>query len=84
MSLMGSLADMAGPICDVHFTRASASSRLSRAISEFWPAADELTGRDVSVPLGRFGAAGLRRRGLTNPTLERRRIAFPMAQDKAL
>jgi hypothetical protein len=32
----------------------------------------------------RFRGAGLRRRDLTDPALERRRIALPKAQDKAL
>jgi hypothetical protein len=61
--------------------RASASSRLTRATSDSWLAADELRGRDASVPLGRFGAAGLRRRDLTGPALERPRMAFPEAQE---
>ena len=46
--------------------------------------ADELRGRAASAPLERFGAAGLRRRDLTDPALERRLIAFPKAQDEAL
>src|SRR5262245_9241296 len=37
--------------------------------------ADELTGRAASVPPGRFGAIALRRCGLVDPALERRRIA---------
>ena len=59
--------------------RASASSWLSLAMSDFCPAADELTGR--AVPLGRFSAVGLRRRGLADPALERPRMA--LHQDSA-
>src|SRR5215472_12998784 len=58
-------------------SRASSSSRRSCAISLSWLAADELRGRAASVPLERFGAAGLRRRDLTELALERRRIAHP-------
>jgi len=43
--------------------------------------ADELRGRAASAPLERFGAAGLRRRDLTDPALERPRMAFPEAQE---
>jgi hypothetical protein len=35
------------------------------------------------VPLARFRDAGLRRRDLTDPALERHRIAHPKAQDYA-
>jgi hypothetical protein len=46
--------------------------------------ADELRRRAASLPLGRFGGAGLRRRGLMmEPALERRLIAFPEAQEYA-
>jgi hypothetical protein len=59
---------------------ASISSRRSCAISLSWLAADELRGRAAAVPLGRFGAAALRRRDLTDPALERPLMAFPEAQ----
>ena len=35
----------------------------------------------LQPPLERFGAAGLRRRDLTDPALERPRMAFPEAQE---
>ena len=41
--------------------------------------ADGLRGR--TIPLARFGAAGLRRRDLTEPALERPLMAFPEAQE---
>jgi hypothetical protein len=37
----------------------------------------------LCLHLGRFGAAGLLRRDLTNPALERRLITFPKPQGKA-
>ena len=43
--------------------------------------ADELRCRAASFPLRRFGAALLRRRDLTDPALERPRMAFPEAQE---
>jgi len=60
-------------------SRASFSSLVSRATSDSWLAADEVTGR--VVPLWPF-SAGLHRRGLTEPapTVERRLIAIPKAQ----
>jgi hypothetical protein len=61
----------------VCWLRASASSLLSHAMSDLWSAADELTGR--AVLLGRFSAAGLRRRDLADPALERRFMAPPLA-----
>ena len=60
--------------------RASASSRLTRATSDSCTAANKLRGRAASVPLARFRAAGLRRRDLAEPALERRPMAFPEAQ----
>jgi len=60
------------------------SSLASRAASECGLATAELRGRAALLPLARFRAAGLRRRDLTDPALERRLIAFPKAQDKAL
>ena len=42
---------------------------------------DDLRGRAVAVPLTRFGAAGLRRRDLAEPALERPLMAFPEAQE---
>jgi len=59
----------------------SDSSLASRAALASSPAADEPRGRAVPVPLGRFDAAGLRRRGLAEPALERPFIAFPEAQE---
>src|SRR6516225_3286980 len=58
---------------------ASRSSRVSRATSVSWPEADELLWRTA------FGAFALRLRALASLllALERRRIAFPKAQDKA-
>src|SRR5262249_28748447 len=53
------------------------SSLASRAASDSWLTTDELTGRAASVPPGRFGAIALRRCGLVDPALERRRIAHP-------
>jgi hypothetical protein len=58
----------------VCWLRASASSLVSHAM---WSAADELTGR--AVLLGRVSAAGLRRRDLADPALERRFMAPPLA-----
>jgi hypothetical protein len=63
--------------------RDSESSRLSRAMSDSLPA-DEPRGRVASLPLARFDAADLRLRDLTGPALERRLIALPKAQGKAL
>ena len=65
-------------------SRSSASFRswARRAISDSDSAADELRCRFASVPLARFGAAGLRRRDLTNPALERPLMAFPEAQER--
>ena len=57
----------------------SDSSLASRAAFASSPAADEPRGRAVPIPLGRFGAAGLRRRDLVEPALERRFMAFPEA-----
>ena len=59
----------------------SDSSLASRAAFASSPAADEPRGRAVPIPLGRFGAAGLRRRGLVDPALERPRMA--LHQDSA-
>ena len=61
------------------------SSRVSRATSVSWPAADELRRRTAFGALRRFRATVLRRRVLTGspPALERRLIAFPSAQDEA-
>src|SRR5215467_11139781 len=55
------------------------NSLVSRAASDSWLAADEsrLRGRADLVPPRRFGAAGLRRRGLTDPDSERRLMASP-------
>ena len=57
------------------------SSLASEAASDSWLMADELRGRAALVPPGRFGAAALRRRDLTDPALERPRMAFPEAQE---
>src|SRR5690242_2795275 len=59
----------------------SDSSLASRAAFASSPAADEPRGRAVPILLGRFGAAGLRRRGLVEPALERPFMAFPEAQE---
>src|SRR5262249_32476664 len=60
---------------------ASSRSRASCANSGPWPAAAELRGRAASVPLTRFGVAGVPRRDLADPALERPRMAFPEAQE---
>ena len=57
---------------------ASFSSRVSRAISVFWLEADELLWRRP------FRVFALRLRPTLLFALERRLIAFPKAQDKAL
>ena len=64
---------------------ASLSSRVSRATSVSWPAAEELR-RDATFSASRgFSFAVLRPRALTGPlaALERRLIASPVAQDVA-
>ena len=59
---------------------ASFSSRVSRATSVSWPEADELLWR----PALRVSALRLRALASLLLALERRLIAFPKAQDKAL
>ena len=59
------------------FSSASSRSRASCSVL----AADELRVRAASVAPGRFGAAGLRRRDLAEPALERPRMAFLEAQE---
>jgi hypothetical protein len=56
--------------------------QVSRATSASWIGADEDKALDA---LRRFGVTVLRRRVLTGlpPALDRRRIVFPEAQDKA-
>src|SRR6516225_5635672 len=66
---------------------ASCSSRVRRATSASWPAIiEELRAPTDSGALHRFGVTALWRCGLARspPALERRLIAFPKAQDKAL
>src|SRR5262249_37405798 len=58
----------------VAFSRSSASSRSRRS------RADSLSARTVGT-LRRFGVAAFRRRDLTDPALERPRMAFPEAQE---
>src|SRR5215472_6514856 len=57
----------------------SESSQASRAALASSPAADQRRGR--AVPRGRFGAAGLRRRDLVEPALERPFMAFSDARE---
>jgi hypothetical protein len=65
-------------VCCSNDSDSSLASRVALASS---PAADEPRGRAVPIALGRFGAAGLRRRGLAEPALERPFMAFPEAQE---
>src|SRR6516225_592001 len=64
----------------------SRSSRVSRATSVSWPATEELRAPTDSGALRRFGVTALWRCDLADLplALERRLIAFPKAQDKAL
>jgi hypothetical protein len=63
--------------------RASESSRLSSAISDFSLRADEVAPRQVAAtPLRLFAIADLRRRGLADPALERGLTALPDASGK--
>src|SRR5262249_27355430 len=59
-------------------------SLASRAGSDSRPAAVDLRGGAGLAPPQRLGAAVLRRRGLTDPALERRLMAFPDVQEIAL
>src|SRR5437868_1465328 len=70
-------------ISEAATSRSSASfkSWAKCAISDSLLGADELRRRAASAPLGRFGAAGLRRRGLADPALERPLITFLKAQE---
>src|SRR5262249_49914458 len=67
-------------------SRASSRSRVSRATSVSCPATEALRAPADSGALRRFDVTALGRRDLAGlpPALERRLIAFPKAQDKAL
>jgi len=70
----------------VFSSSASSRSRVSRATVDFSPSAEEVRLRADFNALGRFSLTALWRCDLARspPALERRLIAFPKAQDKAL